>query len=118
MTWKELKIFISILSPEHLDQPVLLITELDDILVTDAKLLPEDFAQLPAGTPVMLQEFTERSCRVCGCTQEDCSQCIAATGQPCFWIEQDLCSRCKKEEPADQAALPAINRYRKGGVEA
>jgi len=34
-------------------------------------------------------------CRVCGCTDYDCSQCIAATGQACHWVEPDLCSRCK-----------------------
>lgn len=33
-------------------------------------------------------------CRVCGCTQEDCSQCIEKTGQPCTWVEEDLCSAC------------------------
>jgi len=35
-----------------------------------------------------------RTCRVCGCTDEDCSQCIEAQGFPCHWIENDLCSRC------------------------
>jgi hypothetical protein len=35
-----------------------------------------------------------QTCRVCGCTDEDCSQCIAATGVPCHWVEDDLCSRC------------------------
>lgn len=33
-------------------------------------------------------------CRVCGCTDLDCSQCIAATGRPGSWAEPDLCSRC------------------------
>lgn len=36
----------------------------------------------------------ERHCRVCGCTDSDCSQCIEKTGQPCHWIEEDLCSAC------------------------
>lgn len=36
----------------------------------------------------------ERRCRVCGCTQEDCSQCIARTGSPCSWVQKDLCSAC------------------------
>jgi hypothetical protein len=39
-----------------------------------------------------------RSCRVCGCTQENCSQCVAKTGEPCYWVEEDLCSACV--EPA------------------
>jgi hypothetical protein len=38
--------------------------------------------------------LTTPRCRVCGCTQDDCRQCIAATGQPCHWVEPDLCSRC------------------------
>lgn len=36
-----------------------------------------------------------RRCRVCGCTEEDCSGCIERTGQPCHWIEDDLCSACE-----------------------
>lgn len=40
-----------------------------------------------------------RRCRVCGCTQEDCSQCIEKTGHPCTWVEEDLCSACEPEAP-------------------
>lgn len=36
-----------------------------------------------------------RTCRVCKCTEADCSQCIARTGSPCSWIAPDLCSACK-----------------------
>lgn len=36
----------------------------------------------------------ERRCRNCGCTDMDCSGCIEKTGQPCTWVEQDLCSAC------------------------
>jgi hypothetical protein len=35
-----------------------------------------------------------RRCRVCGCTDNDCSQCIARTGRPCSWVGADLCSAC------------------------
>jgi hypothetical protein len=36
------------------------------------------------------------SCRVCGCTDADCSGCIERTGQPCMWVpgEGDLCTAC------------------------
>lgn len=34
------------------------------------------------------------ACRVCGCTNDDCRQCIDKTGKPCTWIEPDLCSAC------------------------
>jgi hypothetical protein len=36
-----------------------------------------------------------RKCRVCGCTEQDCSGCIERTGKPCHWIELDLCSACE-----------------------
>jgi len=35
-----------------------------------------------------------RRCRVCGCTDDDCHQCIEKTGQPCHRVEDDLCSAC------------------------
>lgn len=35
-----------------------------------------------------------RRCRVCGCTDDDCSQCIEKTGEACHWVEDDLCSAC------------------------
>ena len=42
-------------------------------------------------------------CRVCGCTDDDCSQCIAKTGKPCTWIERNgensLCSACAGADP-------------------
>lgn len=43
----------------------------------------------------------ERQCRVCGCTEDNCSQCIKKTGNPCHWVEDDLCSACKEPEPID-----------------
>ena len=38
--------------------------------------------------------FEETTCRVCGCTDEDCRECYRRTGQPCRWVEDDLCSAC------------------------
>jgi len=35
-----------------------------------------------------------RRCRICGCTDDDCSVCIEKTGEPCHWVEEDLCSAC------------------------
>jgi hypothetical protein len=34
-------------------------------------------------------------CRVCGCTDDDCSQCVEKTGMACHWVEPDLCSACE-----------------------
>lgn len=35
-------------------------------------------------------------CRVCGCTDKGCSQCIKKTGKPCHWVDakHTLCSAC------------------------
>ncbi len=38
-----------------------------------------------------------RRCRTCGCTDDDCRQCIEKTGRPCSWVEADLCSACEPE---------------------
>lgn len=35
-----------------------------------------------------------RTCRVCGCTDNNCQQCIDKIGSPCHWVEEDLCSAC------------------------
>lgn len=36
--------------------------------------------------------FEELECRVCGCT--DSMACIGG----CYWIEEDLCSKCARNE--------------------
>jgi len=41
-----------------------------------------------------LYEVGERTCRACGCTEHDCRGCIERTGEPCHWIDIDLCSAC------------------------
>jgi len=33
-------------------------------------------------------------CQVCGCTDEDCTDCVDRTGEPCAWVEPALCSAC------------------------
>lgn len=45
-----------------------------------------------------------RKCRSCGCTDNDCRGCIERTGEPCRWIEDDLCSACVETE-VDHACL-------------
>ncbi len=35
------------------------------------------------------------ACRICACTDEDCSWCIVLTNEPCSWVESDLCSACE-----------------------
>ncbi len=41
-----------------------------------------------------------RACRVCGCTDNDCRQCIERTGAPCRWVAADLCSACEERRAA------------------
>jgi hypothetical protein len=43
-----------------------------------------------------LARFADGVCRVCGCTDDDCSQCVEKTGAPCWWVEPDLCSACEE----------------------
>ena len=33
-------------------------------------------------------------CIKCGCTDNDCGQCVAAQGHPCHWVAEGKCSRC------------------------
>ena len=40
------------------------------------------------------QRMNADTCRVCGCTDYDCTQCIELTGEPCYWFEPGLCSAC------------------------
>lgn len=44
--------------------------------------------------------IAERTCRVCKCTDRNCSQCIEKTGEPCFWVAADLCSACIAPKPS------------------
>ena len=55
----------------------------------------------PARQAVIV-EIVQRSVKVpgvcvkCGCTEEDCSGCVARTGAPCSWVDatRTLCSAC------------------------
>lgn len=52
----------------------------------------------------------ERECRVCGCTDEDATECVEATGGPCSWVVDDLCSRCADPAPETAPAMPPPGR--------
>ncbi len=43
-------------------------------------------------------------CRLCGCTDEDCSHCIERTGRPCSWAdaEHTICTAHPKAALATQ----------------
>jgi hypothetical protein len=48
------------------------------------------------------------TCRVCGCTDNDCRRCIERTGLPCWWIEPGLCSAC---DPRSKRELAQLERH-------
>jgi hypothetical protein len=63
------------------------------------------------------------ACRVCACTEEDCSGCIEKTGAPCWWVSEDLCSACATNADADaygtlacDVAEEVAERYSLSGV--
>jgi len=37
----------------------------------------------------------KKKCRICGCTDGDCRQCVERTGTPCYWVKSDVCSACR-----------------------
>lgn len=51
-----------------------------------------------------------RSCSMCGCTDDDCRQCIEKTGQPCHWVAEDLCSACDGSTAAIQKTLKPLKK--------
>jgi hypothetical protein len=55
--------------------------------------------------------FEPRACRECGCTDVDCSGCIARTGRPCHWVERDLCSACvgaREDQDGEEAPVDSL----------
>lgn len=58
------------------------------------------------------QKKQVRSCRVCGCTDDDCRQCIEKTGEPCWWIAADVCSACLCIIEVSAAELDAIAKLK------
>lgn len=53
----------------------------------------------------MMTIRSERRCKVCGCTENNCSRCVKKTGKPCHWVEPDLCSACSSNVKADIKGL-------------
>lgn len=61
----------------------------------------EYYDTLEAAIEGMIDMDAERACRVCGCTDEDCRQCVEKTGMPCSWVDDDLCSACSDPRESD-----------------
>lgn len=58
-----------------------------------SKKKPDEQAA-PNKRKINARRTKQRKCRICGCTDEDCRQCIEKTGFACHWVEEDLCSAC------------------------
>ena len=39
---------------------------------------------------------SERACHVCGCTERNACEDPLSFGDPCHWVEPDLCSVCAR----------------------
>ena len=40
------------------------------------------------------EEHAGMTCIKCGCTDDNCNQCVEAQGHPCYWVKPGKCSRC------------------------
>lgn len=83
------------------------VTKEIETIAAARKLAPEEF-EVPEeatrwtrdGVYGVVDDDTESPeygvCRVCGCTDDDCEQCIEKTGEPCHWLDDThtLCSAC------------------------
>ena len=65
-----------------------------------------------------VRQSTPGVCRVCGCTDDDCSGCVERTGEPCAWVKADLCSACDPDTARRLAriALEILRTVNRGGV--
>jgi ParB/RepB/Spo0J family partition protein len=49
-------------------------------------------------------------CRVCGCAEGNCTQCVEKTGIPCHWVdsEKTLCSACAGDVEKSDPRIPIV----------
>lgn len=78
----------------HLNKEVLWAEILEENPEPKSWAKEEPATKKPKAKAAVNSKTTERKCRVCGCTEDDCSQCIEKTGTVCRWVEDDLCSAC------------------------
>ena len=51
------------------------------------------------------------TCKICGCTDHECSQCVKKTGMPCWWLDEshELCSACV--DPTEKVNLMELKSF-------
>jgi hypothetical protein len=74
--------------PRILSRPI----EVDLDAPAGASASPSVTPPPPPPPPPRLREA--RTCRTCGCSDDDCRGCIERTGRRCTWVDDDLCSAC------------------------
>lgn len=75
----------------------------DHVAQALAAMLSDQVEQLAGGVVAQVRALlSDRRCRECGC--------IERTGQPCWWVEEDLCSACCDRDDAGISAADAIQQ--------
>ena len=115
-TWLQIRDMLNQADAEFLAQPAAAGAHPDELfpLFGLARLAaPAHLGYLSDGEPQLLPVpvgshylSTARICRVCQCTELDCSGCVERTGIPCHWLADDLCSACGEPAAETDAPLP------------
>lgn len=93
--------FLNACDPTELHELQLLLSK----PVYQNRMQEEEEEDLPLAGPIpreLLESFNKESCHQCGCTDYDCSQCIEKTGEPCYWVAENLCSACAENSPISE----------------
>jgi hypothetical protein len=72
----------------------------------------------------MMSDRPIRQCRVCGCTEADCQDCVERLGEPCEWVDGSkgtLCTACQPllDKPVDvipSIVLSDVGRLNRAGL--
>ncbi len=59
------------------------------------------------------KQIAAQKCEKCGCTENDCQECIDARGYACVWVAPNKCDRCftksgnlKRKKPDETETTP------------
>jgi hypothetical protein len=116
LSWLQVRALLNQATPEFLAMPAAVGAHPDELTPVFGFAILSDAASLGFVSDGQLHLVdvqpgssylsTARFCRVCHCTELDCSGCIERTDEPCYWVEADLCSACASLTPAPDAPQP------------